>query len=754
MENNVACYEGVQRIFRNSVVRYLRERMTRLFPTDWEEQLKKPFQKEWDGIKQNALVARQTRATESKIIDDFDLLSVNHFFNIFDSFYYVLLGEDSKDSLAKRKKQDLLSWTRSIKNLRDPLSHPSEEDFSYEDAFNLLDCARRTLMVLTLDQDANKIKIIMDGLRGGSSSLKERKAPLEDFLPPLETIVSNFIGRNSELKELRDWFFNPASRRWALAGEGGKGKSALAYEFGLEIKNAAPEPFQTVIWLSAKKKKYVEGCIVEISSPDFFDLDTALNKLLQFYGWIEEIERPIETKKDIVTSLLNEFPALVVVDDIDSIESENEEVIEFFSFNLPQTKSKVLFTSRRVIFGMGGSTTHIKGLTLDETNEFVFSRCTMLGQDCKAFPIDTVQRIHKVTEGSPLYIEDLMRLTSVMQPKEAIDLWQLKGGKEARRYALGREFDILSETAKKVLCAGCVAKGAVSFSELEAILGISSERLISGITELQKLFLIPKPRVIENEQRFELNINTKLLVKEVYGDTELYRRVDAACRTLSGEIQQKSTSRIGAIIRQSLFCVRARKMSEAELLLTNALKVFPSDTDIIGVLGLVYKSWVPTRLTDAREQFVRAFQLKSKKEEMYIHWSKMEIEASEWTKSALAAENGLKYFPDSHRLHYLAGYSRSRLGKEFNQQLQNEKAEKQYQEAYSHLKRALKSPDKLDVGERSLNADAYRALILICEARRDGKNLKEYFEAWKNEHPDDPRANSEWDRLALRFGLN
>ncbi len=753
MENNVACYEGIQRIFRNSIVRYLRESMVKLFSQDWEERLKKPFKKEWDDIKQNALISRQALETESKIIDDFDFLSVNHFFNILDLYYFELAGEDPKDSLAKRKKQDLLSWTRSIKNLRDPLSHPSEEDFSYEDSFNILDCSRRTLMVLGLSEDSDKIKTLMDGLRGGSSSLKEKKAPLEDFLPPLESIVSNFIGRNTEFRELRNWFLNPASRRWALAGEGGKGKSALAYEFGLEIKNSSPEPFQTVIWLSAKKRRYVEGCIVEINTPDFCDLNTALNKLLQCFGWIEEIEKPIDTKKDTVTTLLNEFPALVVVDDIDSIDSENEDAIEFFSLNLPQTKSKVLFTSRRVIFGMGGSTTHIKGLSLEETKEFVLSRCLVLGLDNKAFPIDIIQKIHKVTEGSPLYIEDLMRLTAVMQPKDAVDLWQVKGGKDARRYALGREFEILSETAKKVLCAACVAKGAVSFPELEAILGISSERLISGITELQKLFLAPKPRIIENEQRFELNVNTKLLVKEVHGDTELYKRVDAAYKRISGEIQQKSSNQIGAIIRQSLFCVRAKKMTDAELLLVNALKKFPSDTDIIGVLGLVYKSWVPTRITDAREKFTRAYQLKSKKEDMYVHWAKMEIEVSEWTKAAAAAENGLKSFPNSSKLQYLAGYSRSRLGKEFHRQLQNEKAEKQFFEAYSHLKKALKSPTELDAGERSLSADIYRALILICEATRDVKNLSEYFEAWKKEHPDDLRANSEWDRLAPRFGL-
>ncbi len=351
-DNLVLCYEAIQRIYRNAVVRLLRDRIREKFPSEWQERLQAPFRKEWESIRNNAMVPRATGELESELRDDFDLLSVNHFFNLFDSYYDLLfrnnlpLGSD-----AKKEKSAVLEWTRTIKTLRDPISHPGEQDLPREDAFQLLDCARRVLLRLGLADEAQKIKLLLNKVLGVTESIDAPKPLLADSIPPRESIVVGFVGRDKELAELREWFQNPVARRWALAGEGGKGKSALAYSFALEIKRSAPQPYQAVLWLSAKKKKYLEGVTVAIETPDFSDLDSALTVLLTHYGWIEETGNPTETKRKRVLELLNEFPALVIVDDIDSLESKNENVIEFFSFHVPETRSKVLFTSRRTIFG-------------------------------------------------------------------------------------------------------------------------------------------------------------------------------------------------------------------------------------------------------------------------------------------------------------------------------------------------------------------------------------------------------------------
>src|SRR5262249_12720952 len=147
-------------------------------------------------------------------------------------------------------------------------------------------------------------------------------------IPPSESVVIEFVGRNAEIERLWEWFSNPASRRYALAGEGGKGKSALAYKFATEVQFKAPEPFQIVLWVSAKRKRFEEGTVVSIENPDFFNLETALNRILTEYGWVDELEQSIDRKRETVLELLNKFPALLVVDDIDSLEAEAEDATE------------------------------------------------------------------------------------------------------------------------------------------------------------------------------------------------------------------------------------------------------------------------------------------------------------------------------------------------------------------------------------------------------------------------------------------
>lgn len=706
---------------------------------------------------QDAHSTRLSGELTTPLVDDFDLLSVNHFFNLFDAHYEVLCGGSlsSKDPQAKKQKQTLLDWLKSIKNLRDPLSHPSEEDFSREDSFLLLDSARRVLLRLDLKKDADRIKELSNRIWAGHAPSDLQPEPLESQLPPRDSIVVDFVGRDREMGELWSWFRDPVSRRWALAGEGGKGKSAIAYNFALSVVQQAPAPFQTVFWLTAKKRRFLEGRVVT-AEPDFADLDSVLSRILTYYGWVEELSYPVDSKRKRVLELLKEFPALVIVDDIDSLESENENAIEFFSLDLPkETNSKVLFTSRRTIFGMGGTTTHVTGFDEQDAAKFVLSRCQLMELDSKIFKPETIRRITKVTESSPLYIEDLMRFSAAVKSiEEAIDLWAERKGSEARRYALGRECDLLTPSARKILLASCICPHAASFAELEAISGLPSDIVTAALHELQDLFLAPKPKLIEGEQRFDVNVNIRALVKEVYGSDESYRRLEAACKTISEGVPQIGRGAVGAIIRQAVFLERAHNHPEAEQLLLNAFEKYPSNPDLFGVLGKVYKSWQPPRLTDAREKFARACQLKSLKQEMYEQWCQMEIREQEWTKAAVAAEKGLKLLPGNRKLHYLAGYSRSRLAKELSGGLHQGKAKKELNEAKTHLDKALSIPADSEAGDSTLNAAIYRALVLTCEQAGDIKAMLHYFKRWQSEHPDDSDAASEWERISKRYKIS
>src|SRR4051812_44594388 len=93
---NGLVYRGLQRVFRNAIVRYVRERLQQAFPTDYLEKLKKPFtSEEWNGIQLASLSSREIGALDVTLVDEFDLLGVNHFFNIFDAHWAILVSHSS-----------------------------------------------------------------------------------------------------------------------------------------------------------------------------------------------------------------------------------------------------------------------------------------------------------------------------------------------------------------------------------------------------------------------------------------------------------------------------------------------------------------------------------------------------------------------------------------------------------------------------------------------------------------------------------
>jgi tetratricopeptide (TPR) repeat protein len=749
VSNLTRCYEGVQRIYRNAVVRHVRLVFVKSYPDDHLERLRRPFQKEWADIKASAEERRNTGELSAQIVDEYDLLGVNHFFNLFDAHYDVIFpAESGADATGlKARKQAVLAWTKQIKNLRDPLSHPSEADFSYEDSFLILDCARRVLVQLNLHKEAEEIRQLAAELDGRPLSADFAHEPLDDSLPPRESIVVDFVGRQAELDVLWRWFDDPLRKKYLLAGDGGKGKSALAYQFAVAVKYRAPEPYVIVLWLTAKRLRFAEGKAVPIDRPEFVNLEGALDILLQRFGFIEDLAHSVERKRARVLELANGFPALIVVDDVDSLQGAGEDAIEFFLDQLSTTKSKILFTSRRVLFGMANITLQVPGLGEKEAEEFIASRCTLMKLSQNRISRH-VREIIKTTEGSPLYMEDLLRLCSVLSPEEAIRAWKEKAGEEARRYALQREIELLTSNAREALLAACIIPGPASFVEIREMTGYSADQLAAALGELQGLFLLPKPVLIEGEGRYQVNTNTRLLVDELFRSTDNWRRLENARRSLRGDLPTAGNKQVQGLIRQAVLMVRQREQQEAEVLLKNALEKYPSDPNLLAFLGWVYKASEPPRITDARATFRRASELRCKNVEMYKHWARLEIEQREWTKAAEAAEQGLRWDANNRELLYAAGYARSRLARELAGSLHPERARQECETAQGLLERAVKSPEKLEVGERRLSSDIYRALVLNCDALDDAGGVYKYLDSWLAEHPDDGNAWSEYGRLS------
>lgn len=582
----------------------------------------------------------------------------------------------------------------------------------------------------------------------------EYRRPLDSNLPPREEVAVDFVGRSRELTELWIWFRDPLRRRWLLAGDGGKGKTAIAYEFATQVRENAPEGFHYVLWLSAKRRRYVEGSVHDILAPDFWDLPSLLDAILSGYDLGEEyLALSPGAKRDTVLEILRKLPALVIADDIDSLDPDNEAAIEFLASGLGDTTSKVLLTARRVPFGLNSSKTQVQGLTDPDGEDFVRSRVRLLQLDPQLFGGRQVRRILNVTDGSPLYIEDLIRSCTVLKVDDAISKWEGSGGNAAREYALKCELEQLSPLAQEIMIACCIPDVPVSLAELQLITKSTEDQVAQEIQPLQSLFLVSQPKLIEDDERFDVNANTRRLVMHVFNDSEMSRRIRDAYRQASDRRSRRASREIGSYIRQANSLQRLGDQRRAEEIIVAALNIDPNNADLIGEMGVIYSRWQPSRrVTDARARFGMASNLHCRKEWMYSIWTEMELHASEWTSAAKAAEEGIQNLGGSRKLAYYGGYARSRLGQELRRGLHQERAAVELAAAKNLLEQALLEPERLaGYEDRRLNSKVFRALVLNAEELGELARMRRLLDRWVAEHPDDPFAQSEASRLRAKY---
>ena len=728
VSTNTVCFEGICRVYRNAVVQHTRKILKECYPDDWPAKLASPFLKEWDLIRDAAEKPRQTGELGAQLVDDFDVLGVNHFHNLFDKYFQELFPDvqNMPDEAGKSAKQAILGWAGTIKNLRDPtLGHPAEADIDVKDAFMMLDSARRVLQFIDPD-GAEQLAKLWESLGAGTlefsvDHMYGERVVEGSTLPSRESTAPRFVGRQSELANLAAWFEDPLSRVWLLAGDGGKGKTAIAYEFAVAVRNEPPPKLEIIIWLSAKARRFVSGQSLDIESPDFWDLDSALGCVLQAYGVIDFAGKDIQAKSEECIEYLSQLPALIILDDVDSLQGQNVEAMNFFIERAHGTPSKVLLTSRRVPFGMEPRVTQVTGFesASEDGIAFINSRIRLYELEPGQFPRALKGRILETCDGSPLFVEDLLRLCMVGEtPSAAIELWKSRQGDNARGYALQREYDMLSAFAKKVLLTCALFPEPVSLPEIEVTAEIPKDECHSAIQELHKLFLLPRPSFVQEAPRFALNSNTRQLVREVYGGTDLAHRISSLIRVLMGQAEATPAHRrqIGQHIRQASSFVKLDRHTDAESTLLHALDLYPENADLQGSLGWVYKSWKPKpRYTDARNHFVRAADLKSSKEDMYRHWWEMERGQSEWTSAASAAERGLELFSSSEQLAFMAGQARSQLAKDLYQQAQYSRAEQEARKAEVHLKNALLDLDDVEIGQYQFQRRVHRSTAINYE---------------------------------------
>jgi len=751
---NVIVYEAIQRVFRNAVVAHVRIRLSERYGTsDAETRIRKAFPS-WDAIKAAAAESAQTGVVRHPHVDEFSYLDVSHFSAVFnDDFDDLVDVSGLPPEVVGSLKRQVGSYLREIKTVRDPVSHPGDEDLDPFDALRAVDNALRVARLLDLSDTVETL----EGHRYQLSSFAADLAPapllddVADGLPPRDTVVVEFVGRRHELGQLREWLVDSHAKRWLLTGDGGKGKSAIAYQLATEVARRTDLDFAAVQWLSAKRRRFAEGAEIEIANPDFTDLETAVDRLLVALGWSEHVTKPLDTKKILLCQLVEEFPCFLVIDDIDSLDESQEDAVDFLVSELPAAGAKVLLTSRRSILGMGKSSTVVKGLSDGDADEFITSRLAIFSLDPAALSARQRRRIIRLSEGSPLYLEDVLRLSTFLPIDEALASWEKHAGSNVRRYALERELELLSPAAREVLEAACVIKGALTAVEAQHVLGRSEDEVLTGLSELRQHHLVPAPELIEDVPRFTVNVNLRMLVLASLEGTERARKLKAAVAAVSGEAGSGGSRAIDDYRRQAEVLSRAGHFSKAEETIQRGLEQHPNRPQLYAALGTLYFRWRPQRAVDARAAWKRAFELGAGDWRMYLHWAQLEEQQKEWRLMREAAELGLQRTGDDNpALLQLAGYAASRLGQSLASSFNLTRAEQEYTRSDEFLSRAIEAGKAQGI-RRYFISRSYRAWVINAQAQRDDAEIVRRLRSWLKWDPADPSALEEAERQRRRI---
>ena len=284
-----------------------------------------------------------------------------------------------------------------------------------------------------------------------------------------------------------DLFASQAGWIISLFGEGGLGKTALAYE--IVARYAAAAGFTRVAWVSAKTIQLLpDGALLRNSSAELHwinlvkkladQLDIGLGD--NSSGWIHDFQHGIR-------SLPADERCLLIVDNLETVDDVTE-AIQYLGGNQVIKPHKIIVTTRYALLGKAQYLVerHATGLDIEPALHFIRS---LGNEDIVQASDDELKSIVDVTEGNPLLIKLFVTRFLTTHLPLALVLAELQAvnkriGKNIIDYLYAESLTVLEEkcgedAAHKIMNAFCPlsAGESIDYQALHAYSGIEDEEM-------------------------------------------------------------------------------------------------------------------------------------------------------------------------------------------------------------------------------------------------------------------------------------
>lgn len=463
----------------------------------------------------------------------------------------------------------------------------------------------------------------------------KKMALLDHNLPDRNFICPHFVGRVEIIQKLWAWLSDEFQYAKVLAGEGGKGKTSIAYEFCQLIASTGAPLFYQIIWLTAKTKQFKAGVDDYIGTPEthYSDLESLLVSICEKTGSTDDEldDLSINQLKRITRQNLQSVPSFIVIDDVDSTELDEQKRIMETAREIGNGNSKILLTTRANVSYSSDTAIEVPGLSGEEYDEYIDELKSSMGfEDISS---RSVRKLAAASEGSPLFTESILRLCRVgYSIDNAIAEWEGKKGEAVRSAALRREIERLSPEARKVLLTISYI-GSCSLAELRLYTELEQLLIEDSIEELGKLFLLQSASFIESDPRFKSSqsiANLTLSMKEhVVTNADRYLGyVKGRAQGMKANAKQSSQAEVGEAIRQSIALLKESDYVRSRATIKALLKKqqFKYNPDLLLALAKVEAFTPKTDINIVRTAFKDAYQHGQRKELLFDLWYQVEAQ--------------------------------------------------------------------------------------------------------------------------------
>lgn len=541
--------------------------------------------------------------------------------------------------------------------------------------------------------------------------------PLEHNLPDRSVVCSNFVGRGEDVGDLWTWLADDFSRVRLIAGEGGLGKTSLAYHFSESLASRRVKPYTKVVWLTAKERQFIPSrdTYLDAAHIDFSDADSLFRAIAVSLGCLDNDFVGLDGKEIMQLALEScaILPSFIVVDDVDSLKPPDQlRALEFGMRTPPGTK--MLLTTRVNFSYSPDNVLKLDGLPTQDFRDYV--HVLRARYNLPVLTDNKIDRMREVTGGSPLFTDSVVRLERRGLPLDkAMADWKGEKGLEVRKAALLREVEQLSREAKRILFVISSLKNC-SYAELAQVVDYTDQTLGDALQELSGLFLISAPS-IAREARYTVEPNTGRLVLSLAPTLGIdHAALIAATKRSNADAIglgiQKRSNLVGLAINDAIATLKHGDSKGAlEIILFASKKLNKPHPDLLLALGRFSLKLQQPNYDDARKAFEESYALGQRKPLIFELWFEAEYARSSFEAAGDVALKAIEYGLDQPAWYERSAEIHVALARRASSRISNDGAIRHIDSAISDLKNA----EKLSFGpiqQRRLNFLVQQAMNL------------------------------------------